>query len=329
MTEETTSGPAPVDESADGGGASSIGPIDERELDGWLKHLPPEVVALVAPLHPITSGPEGLEAAKAMTKAMADAKIEIDTIPKDDQVSYRSTRTQENVEYEFASLNAIHEEIDDKIGKHGLSLNCLMNPMVVVLVMRHVEGGMMISWLDLAARADLKETAAQVTMIRRYLTVAMLCLAAEKERGERDIGETARAENARRIEEERRARAAAKPTQRTAATRQPAGRQPGARPQPARQGGRRRKRRNGPRRRTGRRRHSRSSRPTSRARSARRTRTARRTSCGRPKPSCGSAPRPRRSRRRRRPLRPPAEQAATVERSRSGSASATGSQPSR
>ena len=180
-----------------------LGPAGPEEAEGWLKHLPAEVVALIAPLFPITDPTKGLQARNEMTQALAEAKGSIKSIPRDKNVRYQSKRTQEWVDYDFASLHAVHEGIDEILSSHGLTLNCLMNPQVVVLVMQHTAGGMMISWLDLAPFSDVKDVAAQVSMIRRYLTVQMLCLAAEEEAGERDIPDNAREENAKRLQRQR------------------------------------------------------------------------------------------------------------------------------
>ena len=116
------------------GTATTIGPIDEVELKGWLAGLPKEVLAVVAPLHPVTDGERGIEASNAMTKALVAAKAEIKTLPKDQKVSYQSKRTSDRVEYEFASLAAIHEEIDEKLCKQGLIVLAPINPLVVSVV---------------------------------------------------------------------------------------------------------------------------------------------------------------------------------------------------
>ena len=178
-------------------------PVAPSQMKGWLALLPPEVAALVAPLHPITDHEPGLEAAKLMTQAIARAKKDIKTLPNDRQVKYTSKRTQEKVEYQFASLAAIHEEIDEKLSEHGLTVCAPVNPLVIVIILRHVGGGMMLSWLDMQPSPDLKDTASQMTLIRRYLTVHLLCLSGEAETGDQNIDPRGRTALANRQQRQR------------------------------------------------------------------------------------------------------------------------------
>ena len=164
------------------------------------------MAALLLMLHPPMSEKEEIDAYKSMVSALVKARGDIPSIPLDQNVHYVSERTNAVVDYDFASLHSIHNEITKPLAENGLFITSLTCPEMIVVVVLHEDGGMMPSWMELTPQADLKETAAQIKMLRRYLTVQLLCLSDDTESGERDIGENARARNARRLEERREAR---------------------------------------------------------------------------------------------------------------------------
>ena len=242
MTDERTDNGTP--QGVDQGAAAD--PLEK--LPAWWQLLPREVAALLLMLRPPMSEKEEIDAFKSMVSALVKARGSIPSIPLDQNVHYVSKRTNDVVDYDFASLHSIHNEITKPLAENGLFITSLTCPEMIVVVVLHEDGGMMPSWMELTPQSDLKETAAQIKMLRRYLTVQLLCLSDDTESGERDISENARSRNAKRLEERREARQQARrgnqppqdrggrrpqqqQQQRPAA--RPAAGQGGARPRPA------------------------------------------------------------------------------------------------
>ena len=172
--------------------AKAAAEMSDRDLPGWWAEVPHEIASMLMLIRPPMSAGEEIEAARKLTKSMIAARRQIPSIPKDQNVNYESTRSTETVDYNFASLDSIHSQITEPLCDNGLWVTCLTSPYAVVVVLLHEDGGMLPSWLDLAESDDIKDTAKQITMLRRYLTVQLLCLAAEEESGERDIKRNAR-----------------------------------------------------------------------------------------------------------------------------------------
>ena len=162
-----------------------------EQLPTWWQHIPQEIASMLMLIRPPMPAAEEVVATKALLKAFVQARKSMGLIPKDKNVNYES-RTGDVVDYNFASLDAVHSEITEPLCEHGLSLFSLTSPYAIIVVLFHEEGGLIPCWFDLVPSNDIKDTAKQVTMLRRYLTVTLLCLCADEDTDARDIDENAR-----------------------------------------------------------------------------------------------------------------------------------------
>ncbi len=213
-------------------------PPATADMPTWWDHIPREIASMLMTVRPPMPAADEIEASRKLTAALVAARKAIPPIPKDQTVKYKSQRTNELIEYDFASLDSIHQAITGPLSDNGLMLTTLTSPYAIVAVLLHEGNGMLVSWLDLAPSSDIQGLAKQITMLRRYLTVQLLGLAAEEESGERDISDTARAGTGGRRAEARPQPAAGEPEaaprpEQAAARPQPAAESPQQRPRPA------------------------------------------------------------------------------------------------
>ena len=166
-----------------------ISPLNPMDSTGWYDLIDKPLAPLLAAIRPPMTAREEIEASKKLMASFAKAQGEIGTCPHDSKVEYRSTRTNETVKYSFASIASIRQIVTEPLVRHGLSLTCVQNDKLIAVIVMHEDGGMLPNWMPLHELRDLKEYAAQITMKRRYLTVQLLAIASEEERGEQGVPE--------------------------------------------------------------------------------------------------------------------------------------------
>lgn len=168
---------------------ADIAELSRERLQTLLQILPREVAAILITHRPPMPPHVEYEAHKKLIGALARARAVIPSIPMDKTVDYVSKRTSERVNYSFASLDSIHKTVTTPLSEQGLTLECVFNGNVVVVLLSHDEGGIHLSWLPLPTENDIKDLATQITMRRRYLTTQLIAIVADEDTGERDIAE--------------------------------------------------------------------------------------------------------------------------------------------